>query len=53
MGKVTDNGWSKPSDQIAQPSSIIMGPHLRQNSDETLKPKQPAPKPKPAGRPKE
>jgi hypothetical protein len=38
MAKVIDHGWSKPSDQIAQPISIVMGKNLRKNSQEPSKP---------------
>lgn len=38
MGKVIDRGWSKPSDEIAQPISIVMGKNLRQNSPKPCKP---------------
>lgn len=29
MGTVTHHGWRKPSDEIPQPTSIIMGRNLR------------------------
>jgi hypothetical protein len=38
MGKATDHGWSTSSDEIAQPTSIVMGRNLRQNSPERSKP---------------
>jgi hypothetical protein len=29
MGKLINEGWSKPGDEIPQPTSIIMGRNLR------------------------
>jgi hypothetical protein len=31
MGAVTHHGWSKPGDEIPQPTSIITGKNLRKN----------------------
>ena len=37
MAKVIDHGWSTSSDEIPQPTSIIMGANLRKPSDEASK----------------
>ncbi len=37
MGKVTDHGWSTSSNEIAEPTSIVMGKNLRQNSPKPSK----------------
>ena len=34
MGKVTNLRWSTSSDEIQQPTSILLGRNLRKNSDE-------------------
>jgi len=41
MAKVIDKGWSTSSDEIAQPSSILMGQNLRKNSEPASKPQKP------------
>ena len=49
MGKHTQLGWSKSSDEIPQPISILMGANLRKNSEEDIakqKPERQKPKPK-------
>ncbi len=50
MGTVTHHGWRTSSDEIPQPTSIVMGKNLRSNSGKPSKPpkrEQPAPKRKP------
>jgi hypothetical protein len=47
MGKLIIKGWSKPSDEIPQPTSIIMGANLRKNSEKLSKPKKPSTHQKP------
>jgi hypothetical protein len=50
MGKVTRLGWSKPSDEIPQPISILLGSNLRKNSDQASKPQKQDQVKKPQGR---
>jgi hypothetical protein len=38
MGNVTHHGWYKPSDEIPQPISILLGSNLRKNSEQASKP---------------
>jgi hypothetical protein len=37
MGKPINHGWSNSSDEIPQPTSILLGRNLRKNSDEASK----------------
>ncbi len=37
MGKVTHLGWSSSSDEIPEPTSILLGKNLRKNSDQASK----------------
>ena len=37
MGKVTHHGWYSSSDEIPEPTSILLGNNLRRNSDQASK----------------
>ncbi len=37
MGKLIDLGWYSSSDAIPEPTSILLGKNLRQNSDQASK----------------
>jgi hypothetical protein len=50
MGKVTHHGWSKPSDEIPQPTSILLGSNLRKNSEQASKPRKQDQDKQPQGR---
>jgi len=43
MGKVTHHGWSRPDDEIPQPTSILLGRNLRVNSEQPSKQPKPVP----------
>jgi hypothetical protein len=36
MGKVTDHGWSSSSDEIPEPTSILLVNNLRKNSEQSI-----------------
>jgi hypothetical protein len=46
MGKLTNHGWSTSSDEIPQPTSILLGANLRKNSNEISKKQKEEPKEK-------
>ncbi len=37
MGKVTHHGWYSSSDEIPEPTSILLGKNLRKNYDQASK----------------
>jgi hypothetical protein len=50
MGKVTHHGWYSSSDEIPEPTSILLGSNLRKNSDQASKPQKQDQVKKPQGR---
>jgi hypothetical protein len=46
MGKVTNHGWVNSSDEIPQPTSILLGRNLRKNPNEISKKETEEPKEK-------
>ena len=48
MGTFTNHGWSTSSDEIPQPTSILLGRKLRANSEQPSKQQKPVPVKQPA-----